>query len=230
MVAKKDDMVKQVTYIFKFISCSRAYFEVTVESGNILKDLLNTNYVKPELLSFIMRQENHKVSRRPYISLIDVRVQFGTIFPDKYDWMCDAAMGGGALNLVGSHVIDLVKTLLPRSMWRVNMAEAESEKFKFQPIEGNFDMQAKVVNILEKLNMANTRARSMDLDDFMQEPSACKHKFLVFAFLSCAAELPQPKERAETASQVAPEQGLGFFKKKKKRKNNSNTREKGREV
>uniref|UniRef100_A0A1B0GDJ2 Uncharacterized protein n=1 Tax=Glossina morsitans morsitans TaxID=37546 RepID=A0A1B0GDJ2_GLOMM len=45
-------------------------------------------------LSFIMRQENHKVSKRPYLSLIDVRVQLGTIFPDKYDWMCDAAMGG----------------------------------------------------------------------------------------------------------------------------------------
>uniref|UniRef100_D3TN33 rRNA adenine N(6)-methyltransferase n=1 Tax=Glossina morsitans morsitans TaxID=37546 RepID=D3TN33_GLOMM len=37
-----------------------------------------------------------------------------------------------------------------------------------KPIEENFDMQAKVVNILEKLNMANTRARSMDLDDFMR--------------------------------------------------------------
>uniref|UniRef100_A0A1B0F9U8 rRNA adenine N(6)-methyltransferase n=1 Tax=Glossina morsitans morsitans TaxID=37546 RepID=A0A1B0F9U8_GLOMM len=37
-----------------------------------------------------------------------------------------------------------------------------------KPIEEDFDMQAKVVNILEKLNMANTRARSMDLDDFMR--------------------------------------------------------------
>ncbi|KAI9579871.1 probable dimethyladenosine transferase [Glossina fuscipes] len=37
-----------------------------------------------------------------------------------------------------------------------------------KPIEGNFNMQAKVINILEKVNMANTRARSMDLDDFMR--------------------------------------------------------------
>ncbi|KAL9897208.1 putative dimethyladenosine transferase [Glossina fuscipes fuscipes] len=37
-----------------------------------------------------------------------------------------------------------------------------------KPIEENFNMQAKVINILEKVNMANTRARSMDLDDFMR--------------------------------------------------------------
>uniref|UniRef100_A0A1A9WJD2 rRNA adenine N(6)-methyltransferase n=1 Tax=Glossina brevipalpis TaxID=37001 RepID=A0A1A9WJD2_9MUSC len=37
-----------------------------------------------------------------------------------------------------------------------------------ESIGENFNMQEKVVNILEKLNMANTRARSMDLDDFMR--------------------------------------------------------------
>uniref|UniRef100_A0A1B0A996 GFO/IDH/MocA-like oxidoreductase domain-containing protein n=1 Tax=Glossina pallidipes TaxID=7398 RepID=A0A1B0A996_GLOPL len=54
------------------------------------------------------------------ISLINVRVQLGTVFPDKYDWMCDAAMVGGALHLVGSHVIDLVSFLLKQTVLRVH--------------------------------------------------------------------------------------------------------------
>ncbi|CAD7015188.1 glucose-fructose oxidoreductase domain-containing protein 1 [Ceratitis capitata] len=54
------------------------------------------------------------------ISLIDIRVQLGTLFPEKFDWMCDAAMGGGALNLVGSHVIDLVSYLLQQHAVRVH--------------------------------------------------------------------------------------------------------------
>lgn len=54
------------------------------------------------------------------ISLVDIRVHMGTLFPDKYDWMCDAAMGGGALNLVGSHVIDLISFLLQQRAIRVH--------------------------------------------------------------------------------------------------------------
>lgn len=54
------------------------------------------------------------------ISLVDIRVQLGSLFPDKYDWMCDASMGGGALNLVGSHVVDLVSFLLQERAVRVH--------------------------------------------------------------------------------------------------------------
>ncbi|XP_061387734.1 glucose-fructose oxidoreductase domain-containing protein 1 [Musca vetustissima] len=54
------------------------------------------------------------------ISLVDVRVQLGSLFPEKFDWMCDAAMGGGALNLVGSHVVDLVSFLIHQHAVRVH--------------------------------------------------------------------------------------------------------------
>ncbi|CAD7076688.1 unnamed protein product [Hermetia illucens] len=54
------------------------------------------------------------------ISLVDVRVQMGSLLHDKFDWMCDASMGGGALNLVGSHVVDLVTFLLGRKALRVH--------------------------------------------------------------------------------------------------------------
>ncbi|KAM8715687.1 hypothetical protein ACLKA7_002694 [Drosophila subpalustris] len=53
------------------------------------------------------------------VALMDVRVQMGTLFPEKYNWMCDAQMGGGALNLVGS-VVDLVTFLLQQQAVRVH--------------------------------------------------------------------------------------------------------------
>ncbi|XP_030556575.1 glucose-fructose oxidoreductase domain-containing protein 1 [Drosophila novamexicana] len=53
------------------------------------------------------------------VVLMDVRVQMGTLFPEKYNWMCDAQMGGGALNLVGS-VVDLVHFLLQQHAVRVH--------------------------------------------------------------------------------------------------------------
>ncbi|XP_017780164.1 PREDICTED: glucose-fructose oxidoreductase domain-containing protein 2 [Nicrophorus vespilloides] len=47
------------------------------------------------------------------ITLIDIRIQTGKLFPDinSYDWRCDDMMGGGTLNLIGSHVVDLVTFL-----------------------------------------------------------------------------------------------------------------------
>lgn len=54
------------------------------------------------------------------ISLIDIRVQMGSLLHEKFDWLCDAAMGGGALNLIGSHVIDLVSFLIGRRAVRVH--------------------------------------------------------------------------------------------------------------
>lgn len=54
------------------------------------------------------------------ISLIDVRVRMGTLLHSKYDWLCDSTMGGGALNLIGSHVIDLVSFLTDKKAIRVH--------------------------------------------------------------------------------------------------------------
>ncbi|XP_037958628.1 glucose-fructose oxidoreductase domain-containing protein 2 [Teleopsis dalmanni] len=54
------------------------------------------------------------------IELVDVRVQIGKLFPEKFDWMCDGFMGGGVLNLVGSHIIDLVHYLLRLQAVRVH--------------------------------------------------------------------------------------------------------------
>lgn len=42
----------------------------------------------------------------------DVRIQMSSMLHEKFDWLCDAAMGGGVLNLIGSHIIDLVSFLI----------------------------------------------------------------------------------------------------------------------
>lgn len=45
------------------------------------------------------------------ISLIDVTVKISSLIHANYDWLCDSTMGGGCLNLIGSHVIDLINFL-----------------------------------------------------------------------------------------------------------------------
>uniref|UniRef100_A0A336MT20 CSON000849 protein n=1 Tax=Culicoides sonorensis TaxID=179676 RepID=A0A336MT20_CULSO len=54
------------------------------------------------------------------ISLIDIRVRMGSLLHSKYDWLCDSTMGGGILNLVGSHVIDLVSFLTDKKAVKVH--------------------------------------------------------------------------------------------------------------
>ena len=54
------------------------------------------------------------------ISLIDVKVRMGNLYHNKFDWLCDGTMGGGALNLVGSHVIDLVSFLTDKKALKVH--------------------------------------------------------------------------------------------------------------
>lgn len=53
-------------------------------------------------------------------SFADIRVEMGSLLRDKFDWLCDATMGGGALNLIGSHIIDLVSFLMEKQAIRVH--------------------------------------------------------------------------------------------------------------
>ena len=46
------------------------------------------------------------------MSLVDIRLSLGSLVGDSYSWLCDPAMGGGALNLFGAHLADLVHFLL----------------------------------------------------------------------------------------------------------------------
>ena len=54
------------------------------------------------------------------LSLIDISVKMGSLLHSKYDWSCDVVNGGGCLNLIGSHVIDLITFLTGKRARRVH--------------------------------------------------------------------------------------------------------------
>ncbi|XP_056641736.1 glucose-fructose oxidoreductase domain-containing protein 1 [Diorhabda carinulata] len=56
------------------------------------------------------------------ITLIDIRIQSGCLFNDSdiFDWKCDDRMGGGTLNLIGSHVVDLITFLTGQKAIKVH--------------------------------------------------------------------------------------------------------------
>lgn len=67
----------------------------------------------------LINEQNYLGSRGAV--LLDFRLQMGTLFHEKkYDWLCDSTMGGGILNLFGSHLIDLVTFLTSQKAVRVN--------------------------------------------------------------------------------------------------------------
>lgn len=60
------------------------------------------------------------ISLNSNVIFTDVRIQMNSLLSDKYDWLCDATMGGGVLNLIGSHVIDLVSFLIGQHATKVH--------------------------------------------------------------------------------------------------------------
>lgn len=59
---------------------------------------------------------------RGEIKLIDVRIQTGSLYleSNSFDWRCNDIMGGGILNLIGSHVVDTVTYLTGKRASRVH--------------------------------------------------------------------------------------------------------------
>lgn len=41
------------------------------------------------------------------LKIYECRVEMGSLLGPRYNWMCDHVMGGGVLNMIGSHLIDL---------------------------------------------------------------------------------------------------------------------------
>lgn len=54
------------------------------------------------------------------LSVIDVSVKISSLIHENYDWLCSAEMGGGILNLMGSHMIDLIHFLTGKKALRVH--------------------------------------------------------------------------------------------------------------
>ncbi|XP_071503640.1 glucose-fructose oxidoreductase domain-containing protein 2-like [Diadema antillarum] len=53
------------------------------------------------------------------VFLCDVRLSCGSLLTDKFNWMCDENMGGGLLNTLGSHIIDIISFLIGQRATKV---------------------------------------------------------------------------------------------------------------
>lgn len=81
------------------------------------------NYSLRFLPAFVQMKkalQEEKIGPLNEISLIDISVKMGSLLHEHYDWLCDSTSGGGCLNLVGSHVIDLIHYLTGRKATRVH--------------------------------------------------------------------------------------------------------------
>lgn len=54
------------------------------------------------------------------ITIYDCRVEMDSLLGTKYNWLCDHMMGGGALNLLGTHLIDLSLFLIGQQATEVH--------------------------------------------------------------------------------------------------------------
>jgi predicted dehydrogenase len=70
------------------------------------------------------------------ISVMDITIKFSSLIHESYDWLCSQEMGGGVVNLIGSHVIDLIHFLTGKKAVRVH---AIVRTFKQQTGEMKFD-------------------------------------------------------------------------------------------
>jgi len=56
----------------------------------------------------------------PSVKLVDVRISTRSLIGKRYSWLCDPHMGGGALNVLGSPIIDVASYLTGQRAARVH--------------------------------------------------------------------------------------------------------------
>jgi len=59
----------------------------------------------------LRRQINENEFLGESLTLVDIRIECGSLLEKSYSWCCDSGMGGGVLSLLGSHLVDLLQYL-----------------------------------------------------------------------------------------------------------------------
>ncbi|KAG5671690.1 hypothetical protein PVAND_001875 [Polypedilum vanderplanki] len=145
---KIDDVLLKKDVIFSFVLC-QPYFHshVVVKSLGIGKHvfivspvglkiddamkMVNAANYYPSLITlvnnplrFLPTFTNMKKlieeKRIGKLLLIDISVKISSLINEKYSWLSDNYMGGGILNLIGSHIIDLIYYLTNKKAFRVH--------------------------------------------------------------------------------------------------------------
>lgn len=106
--------------ILKMVQMSQYYPSLIALVNHNLRFLPAVVRLRKEILEGSTFLGQRRGGAASAVSVIDVRVQVGSLLQDRYNWRCDDTMGGGVLNLVGSHIIDLVTFVTGRRATRVH--------------------------------------------------------------------------------------------------------------
>ncbi|XP_041078253.1 glucose-fructose oxidoreductase domain-containing protein 2-like [Polyodon spathula] len=86
---------------FKMVTAARYYPKLMSLMGNVLRFL--PAFVRMKLLI----DEGYVGD----VMVCDVRVYWGSLLSNTYNWICDELMGGGGLHTMGSYIVDLLSHL-----------------------------------------------------------------------------------------------------------------------
>ncbi|XP_043937397.1 glucose-fructose oxidoreductase domain-containing protein 2 [Protopterus annectens] len=95
---------------FKMVSAARYYPKLMSLVGNVLRFLP----------TFIRMKQLIDEGYIGNVMICDVRVYWGSLLSNKYNWICDELMGGGGLHTMGTYIIDLLSHLTGRKAEKVH--------------------------------------------------------------------------------------------------------------
>lgn len=92
------------------VTAARYYPKLMSLVGNALRFL-------PAFIKMKQLIEEHYVGN---VMVCDVRVYWGSLLSQKYNWICDELMGGGGLHTMGTYIIDLLTHLTSQKAVKVH--------------------------------------------------------------------------------------------------------------
>ncbi|XP_030059531.1 glucose-fructose oxidoreductase domain-containing protein 2 [Microcaecilia unicolor] len=95
---------------FRMVTAARYYPKLMSIVGNALRFL-------PAFVKMKQLIEEQYIGN---VLICDVRVYWGSLLSNKYDWICDELMGGGGLHTMGTYIIDLLTHLTSRKAEKVH--------------------------------------------------------------------------------------------------------------
>ncbi|MBN3279176.1 GFOD2 protein, partial [Polyodon spathula] len=86
---------------FKMVTAARYYPKLMSLMGNVLRFLP----------AFVRMKQLIDEGYVGEVMVCDVRVYWGSLLSNTYNWICDELMGGGGLHTMGSYIVDLLSHL-----------------------------------------------------------------------------------------------------------------------
>ncbi|MGH0158385.1 UNVERIFIED_CONTAM: hypothetical protein FKN15_035495 [Acipenser sinensis] len=95
---------------FKMVTAARYYPKLMSLMGNVLRFLP----------AFVRMKQLIDEGYVGEVMVCDVRVYWGSLLSNTYNWICDELMGGGGLHTMGSYIVDLLSHLTGQRAQKVH--------------------------------------------------------------------------------------------------------------